>query len=207
MTTALAIFARDPRDRVKTRLGLAPERASRLYAAMLSDVVGKVAALQSAVTPSLWYADALGPDFGLPCHLQRGDQLGARMRHALSTLLATHDAVVIVGTDSPTLPARCIDAAVTSLAAHDLVLGPTADGGYYLIGARRVPSFDDVRWSSRTTYEDTVRANDRAHALEPWYDVDRPEDLRVLGAHLALDPEAAPHTAALIGSGGFESAW
>lgn len=194
----LAIFARDPAERGKTRLQLDPTSATELYEAMLADVVGKLAQVRAPLSASLWYAHGIGPDFGLPTRAQKGDGLGARMRHAFATMLATHSAVIIVGSDSPTLPARCIDQAVSALEHHDLVLGPSADGGYYLIGARRVPSFDDVRWSCSTTFADTAAANDGAHALEPWYDVDRPDDLRLLATHLALDPAAAPRTAAAI---------
>lgn len=195
--TALAIFARAPSERVKTRLQLPAEQASALYGAMLSDVVDKTRTYEHA---SLWYASTMGPDFGLPTHRQRGDDLGARMRFTISTLLATHESVLIVGTDAPTLPRRCIDAALRAVEEHDLVLGPSADGGYYLIGARRTPSFDDVQWSSTTTLRDTVAANDRAFLLEPWYDVDRPDDLRLLATHLRLDPTAAPATSAALDS-------
>ena len=198
--TAVAIFARAPEERVKTRLGLAPARATRLYAAMLQDVVATVREVSAA--PELWYADALGPDFGLPLRNQRGPDLGARMAHAFEQMLQSHTAAIIVGSDAPTLPARCIDSAVAALRDHDLVLGPSADGGYYLIGARRVPSFAGVRWSSASALADTERANPAARRVEPWYDVDRPEDLSLLAMHLRLDPDAAPATAAV-----FDSTW
>lgn len=196
--TGLAIFARAPAERVKTRLLLDPKRATRLYAAMLEDVVDTARRVSSEL--QVWYADAIGPDFGLVTHHQRGDDLGARMQHALATLLESHESAILIGSDAPTLPERCIRAAIDALHDHSLVLGPSADGGYYLIGARRVPSFESVRWSTSTTLADTCAANPGAHCVEPWYDVDRPADLTLLSTHLRLDPEAAPVTARLLDS-------
>ncbi len=190
----LVIYARDPSERVKTRLRLSPENATELYAAMLQDVVNNLRGFD----PELWYATNMGPDFGLQTRSQEGVDLGGRMANTFDVLLTQHESVIIVGSDAPTLPQRCVQHAAEALRHHDVVLGPSADGGYYLIGARGVPSFADVRWSSSHTLADTLRANPGAHCIEPWYDVDRPDDLHLLAAHLAEDPSAAPATAAVL---------
>lgn len=97
------------------------------------------------------------------------------------------DQSLIIGTDSPTLPLERLDQALAALeTAHDAVLGPTEDGGYYLAGCRRPRPgmFDGVAWSAETTLADTCRAFDRVGyrttLLAPWWDVDEPGDLERL---------------------------
>ncbi|MCA9578536.1 MAG: DUF2064 domain-containing protein [Polyangiales bacterium] len=83
----------------------------------------------------------------------------------------------------------------------ELCFVPVADGGYVVVGARGAPpSFEDVRMGTRHALADTLRVNaGRAHVrLPPWYDVDRPADLRLLRLHVRLDPRVAPHTAAQL---------
>ena len=92
--------------------------------------------------------------------------------------------VVAIGTDSPWLTADEVEAAFEALRHHDAVLGPTQDGGYYLIGLRRfVPAlFEDIAWSTTSVYAQTLARADhlrlRMHVLRTGYDVDRPEDLQ-----------------------------
>lgn len=88
----------------------------------------------------------------------RGD-LGARMRRPLAEL--PPGPVVIVGSDVPALGRRHVAAAFKALGRHELVFGPAADGGYWLVGARRRPDrtrlFHGVRWSSEKALADTLR--------------------------------------------------
>ena len=99
----------------------------------------------------------------------------------------------------PTLPIELIGAAFESLERSTFMLGPAQDGGYYAVGASRGvrPSFQGVRWSTENALEDTVKANAprQPALLPPWYDIDEPEDLAVLRAHLAFDAALAPATA------------
>ena len=102
---------------------------------------------------------------------------------------------VIIGTDSPSLPARLVDEAFAALARADLVLGPTTDGGYYLIGLRSQDSgarmgflSTGIEWSTERVLEQTIanarRARLRVALLAPWYDVDDDASLRFLRTHL-----------------------
>jgi hypothetical protein len=90
---------------------------------------------------------------------------------------------VVIGTDSPTLPVHMVDVAFQTLSSVDVVLGPTRDGGYYLVGAaRRVPPiFDTIEWSTNRVFSQTVGRLQQAglawEQLPPWYDVDEPCDL------------------------------
>ncbi len=115
---------------------------------------------------------------------QRGADLGERIFNAMREALdAGHRRVILVGTDHPTLSARIMGDALDALARSDVVLGPTADGGYYLIGlVRAVPElFAGIPWSTETVLERT-RAAAAAQGLEvactrTLVDIDRPEDL------------------------------
>ncbi len=199
MKIAVAVFAKVPvPGRVKTRLqpALGADRACALYRAMLHDTLDKLA--QTSFAVELWVAGGMGPRRGLPTFAQRGSDLGERMAGAFAAMLGRADAALIVGSDVPTLPLRCLHAAAAHLRRGDAVLGPASDGGYYLIGAREVPSFEAVRWSTCHALADTERTL-RARRIEPWYDVDRPDDLRLLHAHLSLQPSDAPHTTRVLG--------
>jgi hypothetical protein len=106
---------------------------------------------------------AIAPDFALVA--QRGDDLGARLAHAFEDLLANGaPGAIVVGSDVPTLPSAVLGAALERLAGADLVLGPSEDGGYYLIGLRepRAALFADMAWSTEIVFEETMR---RASAL------------------------------------------
>jgi glycosyltransferase A (GT-A) superfamily protein (DUF2064 family) len=96
--------------------------------------------------------------------------------------------VVIIGTDSPTVPIAYIDEARRQLARVDLVFGPSEDGGYYLAGQRRLcpEIFLDIAWGGSGVLAATLdRVEPERVALLPrWYDVDRPEDLARLRAAL-----------------------
>ncbi len=233
----VAVFARAPiPGRCKTRLAAAvgAERAAALSAAFVADTLrtlrgvdGVAAELHVADAPEHPFFAAMCARFDLPPpRLQRGRDLGERMRHALG---CDGRPALLVGTDAPTLPAALVaralatirgsdpaaidpaagDRAASDRAAGDraaTVLVPVADGGFVLVGTSRgAPSAflsSAIRWSSAHALADTVRAA-RAAGLRvaltaPHYDVDDARDLAHLRAQLALDPEAAPETAALL---------
>lgn len=208
----LAIMAKAPRaGAVKTRLcpPLRPPEAAELARCFLLDTVARVAGV-AGVRPILAYEpeearaefERLAPGFALIA--QRGEGLGARQGGVVAEAVRLgHEAVLLIGTDAPTLPSECLDEAVDLVMAPrvDLVLGPTEDGGYYLIGLRTpCPAlFEDMPWSSSAVLARTLdrgrRLGLRVACLPRWYDVDTGADLDRLGAELAVTPGALPrHT-------------
>ncbi len=136
---------------------------------------------------------------GLRWSEQRGGDLGERLEDAAAEAFAQGPGpLLIIGADSPTLPPSFITQAVDALAAGeaDIALGPTADGGYYLVGLRRpAPGlFRDIAWSTPHAYAQTARNAARLGLrlleLPPWYDVDTPADLSRLRAELFADEAA-----------------
>ncbi len=123
--------------------------------------------------------------------LQRGGDLGEKLRHCLEELLSEgFRRAIVMGSDSPTLPIERIGDANSALVSADVVLGPSEDGGFYLIGARATDPrmLDGVTWSDDETRAQTVQAVKAVGLsvaeLAEWYDVDEPSDLD----RLALDP-------------------
>jgi len=212
----LAVFVQPPiAGKVKTRLAGAfgESGAAELYRAFVEDTLSLCARLRAAgrVEIALWSArplDEIASEWanrlGVPLRLQPEGDLGAKLDAAFEEGLQSFQRVVIIGSDAPTLPIELIEAAFESLEAAPFVLGPSNDGGYYAVGASQSgrPSFEAVRWSTVHALEDTVKANSpRAVAiLAPWYDIDEPEDVAVLRAHVSASPGIAPATARCLRS-------
>ena len=211
--STIVIFARAPKlGEVKTRLAKAigDERALALYEAFLDDTC----ALTQGLGARRVIAVAGDADHPRVAHLAKSQRLaiepqgdgdlGERMARAIAAHVA-RGPVVIIGSDAPTLPRAHLHRALDELMAHDVVIGPSEDGGYYLIGARvPVPElFNDVRWSTGEVLATTLgRLAGRAHALLPaWHDVDSVDDLSRLERELeALPPSVAPATRRVLGS-------
>jgi rSAM/selenodomain-associated transferase 1 len=203
---AVAMLARDPAAPGKTRLRPADEAGARaLRAALFLDSLDVVTRPGWPVAVYVAPAEAVDAVRGLvagdPELVSRqtrisfagqvaGD-LAVRMTDAMQATLAQgYDAVVLVGSDAPDLPAAVLADAVAALeddsAARRIVLGPAADGGFYLVAARHPPAaaFDGVVWS-RDDVLAVVTARAEAAGLEvvlvrPWQDVDTEADLRAL---------------------------
>lgn len=206
----IAVMAKMPRaGEVKTRLcpPLTLEEAADLYHAFLLDRIEQVRSLHAA-SHAIAYAPAdsrgffegLAPDFALIP--QRGGDLGRRLVAGFDQFFADgYAGALLTDSDTPTLPVAYLREALCLIASADtdLVLGPSDDGGYYLIGLRaaRPELFEDMPWSTPQVLPETVR---RAYALglriawlPPWFDVDTGPDLDRLEA--SLRTTAAPrHT-------------
>ena len=138
------------------------------------------------------------------------DDLGARMREALvQELDAGASATVLIGTDIPSLPAHHITQAFDLLHTKDVVLGPSTDGGYYLVGvSKSTPEiFEDVEWSTPGVLAQTIdriqRAGNSLGLVPPWFDVDTPEELDLVlaqarAAKLATGIDPLPYTHACL---------
>ena len=220
MDKALILFAKTPRPgKVKTRLqpDISPEEASKLYQAFVLDLLGSTRNLEGTVrflscdpSKSDPYFKSLGERDHLDLIDQRGSDLGQRMRNAFEEVQAKgFERLVIIGTDCPNLSVKLIQKAFSYLEVHDLVLGPSRDGGYYLIGCRgKVPPiFDGIPWSGdqvfRLTLKRVMELNVNCALLPFWYDVDTMDDLRFLSSHLEfLDQQGgesgAPETARFL---------
>ena len=203
---AVAVMAKVPvAGAVKTRLcpPLRPGEAATLARCFLQDRVDQLAALplgepMVAFTP-LGQAAAVRrlvpPDVRLVA--QAGKDLGARLDRLLTDLLAEgYAGAIAVDADSPTLPSAYLEAACRHLegGGADVVVGPSEDGGYYLIGLRQpAPAlFRAMAWSTPAVLPETLarvrEAGLRLHLLPAWFDVDRGPDLERL--LVAPPPEA-----------------
>jgi rSAM/selenodomain-associated transferase 1 len=212
MNVALAIMVKQPAPgRVKTRLcpPLTPDQATELYRCFLLDKMAQVKRI-AAVIPYLgftpreaesYFRDLAGRTFSLLP--QEGEDLGERLDHLSTRLLAVgHPGVVIIDSDTPSLPDRFLAEAIERMTdpRTDAVFGPAEDGGYYLVGLRRSAPvlFRGIRWSTPLVLEQTLRAAAdsglRVHLLPSWYDVDTGKDLGRLARDLESDGTAAHRT-------------
>lgn len=190
------MMVREPvMGRVKTRLarGAGAVAAVSFYRRSTAGLLARLDRdprwqLVLAVTP-----DAARPNRVWPADVARfgqgGGDLGRRLQRAFDRL--PPGPVVIIGSDSPSISPAHIARAFRALGGSDAVLGPAPDGGYWLVGMRRVPSvpraFAGVRWSSETTLADTLAAlgtRRRVTLVDTLDDVDDAADLaRDRGAH------------------------
>ena len=180
----IIVFARAPvPGEAKTRLvpRLGEWRAARLHEWMIARAVHtarKVDAVEMHGTRRHSFFRRLKVKF----RLQRGRDLGERMHHALSRSARP---AILIGSDCPALTARDLRRALRALrGGYDAVLAPAEDGGYALIGVRRLHPhfFRAIEWGSSGVYEQTAKRLEgyRWRALRTVWDVDRPEDLERL---------------------------
>ena len=119
---------------------------------------------------------------------QGGENLGEKMKNSfVEAFSMSFKRVVLIGSDIPDLPLEFIEEAFTSLREKDVVIGPSFDGGYYLIGFKdqtfspRV--FDGIHWSTGSVFEETLKVLKQeglaVHTLQPLRDIDTVEDLRI----------------------------
>lgn len=193
----LIVFTRYPNPgKTKTRLipALGAQGAATLQRKMTEDTLAQVKQLQASYPVSVEVHFAGGNEqvmqawLGASIIYQRQSEgdIGYRMASAFQASFEIGmTAVVIIGTDCPDLNAQLMAQAFQALRQYDLVLGPAQDGGYYLIGLRRlIPElFTGIRWSTAEVLQQTL---DIAQGLElevaylpVLSDVDRPEDLSV----------------------------
>ncbi|MEM6576731.1 MAG: TIGR04282 family arsenosugar biosynthesis glycosyltransferase [Pseudomonadota bacterium] len=195
MSTLIQVFARAPvLGQVKTRLipEVGAARALAVYEQLLRRTLQQAAATGFAL--EVWMAGAsakplesLLNEVGLEAAIRRqqGDDLGARMHHALSDGLVRHRHVMLIGSDIVDLETRHLREASRRLqGGADLVLGPSADGGYYLV-APAAPSralFNDIDWGNALVLQQTMaRVTDlrlKLELLPTCHDLDEGADLR-----------------------------
>jgi rSAM/selenodomain-associated transferase 1 len=199
---ALTVMAKAPQvGRVKTRLSppLTLEQAAELNVCFLRDTAENLAGVAGAAglvsyTPvgeEALFEGLLPEGFGLVA--QRGDGFGERLLGAAGDVLACgFGSVCLIDSDSPTVPREVYEQTVAALArpGDRMVLGPTEDGGYYLIGLKEAHAtvFDGIAWSTETVYAETCErarvAGIEVVELPLWYDVDDGATLKILQAEL-----------------------
>jgi uncharacterized protein len=193
------VFARAPRaGTVKTRIArrIGEAAAARLHERLVRRALATAAAARCGpVELHVTARHALFRRARVPIRLQRGADLGERMHDALRHALRRYARAVLIGSDCPALtPADLVHAARLLRGSTDVVLAPAQDGGYALIGARRIrPAvFAGVEWGGAGVLEATLaklrRARLSLRLLRTVWDVDRPQDLdrlRSLALHRA----------------------
>ncbi len=215
---ALAVMTKAPQaGRVKTRLvpPLTPEEAAELNKCFLRDTAAAISnaagadtacgiAVYTPVGAESAYTDILPADFSLLP--QRGDKFGERLYLALEDLFKCgFDSVCLIDSDSPTVPAENFAQAVELLSASEdrVVLGPSDDGGYYLVGMKKPHRhlFEKIDWSTERVLNQTVqRAAEidlEVKLLPTGFDVDDDAGLRRLRNELLgdqADDSVAPNT-------------
>jgi len=210
-TVAVGIMCKTPLPgQSKTRLSppLQPDECAELSACFIRDLSRTIDALAGrgdvtgyAVYTPVGSEDALRRLLPAAFKLmpQIEGALGARLIHATADLLdAGHRAVILVGSDSPTLPRSILSAAVDAVVAGiNVVLSPALDGGYTLIGVSQMHPrlYDDIPWSTAAVFEKTL---ERAAEIDlpivtvpGWYDVDDAASLAILESELSGEPPFA----------------
>ena len=196
MSPALYIFAKAPiAGTVKTRLQptYTAAQAAEIAVLLIRETVALAAAnwdgpVYLATTPDTSHAlfAELAARHVVTLRAQHGADLGARMHEAIAHGVAHHGAAAVIGCDVPHCPAQVLREAAARLARGRAVLGPSSDGGYYLIGLcqPRNELFTDIAWGGADVYATTL-ARARALGLEfetlpVLRDIDAPDDLRAV---------------------------
>ena len=199
MSTCIILFAKAPwPGKVKTRLHgcCTPAEAAALYRGFLLDsaallrVSGAQLKVVACEPPAAQeeLAGLLGRE-GLVFVPQPQTDLGGRLSQLFAWAFGQGmERMLALGSDSPSLPAGCLDEALQLLSEREVVIGPSTNGGYYLIGLRQpAPElFADIAWSTGQVLAQTIeRMGSRSLGLLPiWYDVDTPQDAGLLRVHL-----------------------
>lgn len=196
---SILIFAKAPQlGQVKTRLipALGRQGATDLYRQLLHHTITQACRANIGAV-ELWCAPDTQDDFFTACaaewplslHTQQGADLGEKMSHALKQALTRAPQVLLIGSDCPMMDADYLRNAAAQLAAeHPVVIAPTEDGGYALIGTtiKNLPIFTKITWSSERVMAQTRQQLQGHHLrwieLPQVWDVDTPNDLAKLHA-------------------------
>ena len=191
----IIIFAREPVvGKVKTRLAssIGDDEAVKIHIDMLKNTVemacdSYLAKVELHVLGNKNHSlfQALVRQYGITVHLQRGKDLGERMFYALQHSLDNDTYCLLIGTDCPVMTTDYLASALDILEQRqDVVLGPSEDGGYVLIGARQVQIswFSGISWGSHHVLElsrrKIIASGTRYRELQPLWDIDLIQDLR-----------------------------
>ncbi len=196
-TNCILLFVKSPATgKVKTRLAaeIGEDAALRFYRCFVEDLLSMIAIVNGQLRLCFHPPEAmsqmrqwLGDRHSYTP--QRGRDLGDKMKNGfIDAFEEGFTKVVIIGSDIPDLPEEFLRQAFNRLDSSDAVIGPSSDGGYYLIGFSRdsflAEAFDDIAWSTSEVFDQTRIKLDAhrltVHLLPQWHDVDTREDLQEL---------------------------
>jgi len=199
LTSALVMMAKAPvLGFAKTRLipALGEKGAALLAERLLMHTVDNCLQthaftyIELCVTPNCQHIsfESIREKYGLriSCSPQSEGNLGQRMSHTFERLLQNYANVILIGTDAPALTAQTLDQAAQALQQHDAVFVPAHDGGYALIGLKRLlpTMFTDMAWSTDTVMHTSrsrlQQAGWSVYEFAPVFDIDEPADLKHL---------------------------
>jgi hypothetical protein len=200
---ALIIFIKNPiKGQVKTRIArtMGDEQALNIYLE-LTEITRNNVLLLRGVTPYVFYSDFIETEdewstTDFEKQLQIGTDLGERMANAFDFVLKKHTSACIIGSDCPTLSTDILQQSFEKLVVFDCVLGPSTDGGYYLLGLKNKEKdyvnndfdlkktlkrlFDDMIWSTDQVLPNTIKRikenNQTAFLLPQLTDIDEEVD-------------------------------
>lgn len=189
--SALIIFVKNSeKGKVKTRLAqtIGDEKALEVYRQLL--LLTKSVTDPLSVHKQVWYSGYvdegdLWSEENFEKYLQKGENLGERMQNAFQNAFESgYQKMVIIGSDCASLRTEILQEAFDKLDAHDIVIGPARDGGYYLLGmtAMYADLFEDKSWSTSSVLQSTVKQIEKMnlsyHLLPTLNDIDTEADLR-----------------------------
>ena len=214
---ALLVFAKTPKPgKVKTRLlaAVSAEVAAALHEACIADTLRLASRTRGcdvfvfAAGGTRYFRGLLkkqGCGRRVRVLSQRGSDLGVRMENAFrKCFLMGYREVVVIGSDTPWMGAQRLRQAFAELKSNGVVIGPAEDGGYYLLGLRKmvVEIFRGIPWSTERVLELTLKAVARTKLrrklLRRDFDLDRPEDMKRAARMFKRRPRVAPELAAAI---------
>ena len=180
----LIIFIKNPvKGKVKTRIAQdgGDDAALKIYLALLN--ITRSIAIKVDAQKYLYYSDDVDHDDEWTSQhftkiKQDGGDLGEKIHDAFKSILLKHEKVIIIGSDCVNLTHEIVNDAFARLEDCDVVIGPTFDGGYYLLGIKKINPllFTDMPWSSDKVFDETVRRSiqnaDSVYALEKLNDID-----------------------------------
>lgn len=198
---AYVLFTREPVPGfTKTRLMpyYTAEQCAELHECFLRDIAHEMMSRDFDIIVSYTGGEPsfLKKTFGRKAKYieQRGNGLGQRMENAISDVLAMgYEKAVLTGSDIPELEAETIEASFAMLSASDIVIGPTSDGGYYLIGMKKLlhEAFDVKTYGVSTVFEETVSAIEAKELtvakVDEYHDIDTNENLADLRRRIVED--------------------
>lgn len=220
----LVVFAKAPLPgQVKTRLSppLTAEEAATMAEAFLLDTLEMIETVKLNAEKIIYYTPKTAADYF--SHLrpgnwhikpQQGHSLKMKIMNALRVEFENNEQrVIIIGSDSPTLPPQYLEEALIKLKSRDLVVGPALDGGFYLIGVNRFypellkPVILSKPESCEKLLESAARIGLNFTKLPEWYDIDRFEDLKRINDLMSVKYGfAAPRTKTLLAGLNYQQA-